>query len=133
MRNMNFMKLRIVFFDPLIAQIEGGVIISLGTALKEEVKFAKGGVKSANFDDYNVMRMSEVPEIEVHIVKSSEKIGGIGEVGVPAAAPARRRGGAMDRMQRGRLRNRRAGQQAAAEPDSDSPAGSDEEDDEVRQ
>jgi len=74
--------------DPLVAQIEGAVIISLGTALKEEVKFANGGVKSANFDDYNVMRMSEVPEIEVHIVKSNEKIGGIGEVGVPPAAPA---------------------------------------------
>jgi len=74
--------------DPLVAQIEGGVINSLGTALKEEVKFANGGVKSANFDDYNVMRMSEVPEIQVHIVKSSEKIGGIGEVGVPPAAPA---------------------------------------------
>ncbi|NWF93901.1 MAG: xanthine dehydrogenase family protein molybdopterin-binding subunit [Syntrophaceae bacterium] len=74
--------------DPLVAQIEGGVIISLSTALKEEVRFANGGVKSANFDDYKVMRMSEVPEIEVHIVKSSEKIGGIGEVGVPPAAPA---------------------------------------------
>jgi len=74
--------------DPLVAQIEGGVIMSLGTALKEEVKFANGGVKSANFDDYNIMRMSEVPEIQVHIVKSTEKIGGIGEVGVPPAAPA---------------------------------------------
>jgi isoquinoline 1-oxidoreductase beta subunit len=71
-----------------VAQIEGGIINSLGTVLKEEVKFANGGVKSANFDDYNVMRMSEVPEIQVHIVKSNEKIGGIGEVGVPPAAPA---------------------------------------------
>ena len=74
--------------DPLVAQIEGGIIMSLGTALKEEVKFANGGVVSSNFDNYPVMRMSEVPEIEVHIVKSTEKIGGIGEVGVPAAAPA---------------------------------------------
>ncbi len=74
--------------DPLVAQIQGGIINSLSTALKEEVKFANGGVKSANFDDYNVMRMSEVPEIEVHIVKSNEKIGGIGELGVPPAAPA---------------------------------------------
>jgi len=46
------------------------------------------GVKSANFDDYRIIRMSEVPEIEVHIIKSQEKIGGIGEVGVPPAAPA---------------------------------------------
>ncbi len=74
--------------DPLVAQIEGGIINSLGTVLKEEVKFANGGVKSANFNDYPIIRMSEVPEIEVHIVKSNEKIGGIGELGVPAAAPA---------------------------------------------
>ncbi len=74
--------------DPLIAQIQGAIIMSLGTALKEEVRFAKGGVASANFDDYKIMRMSEVPEIEVHIVKSSEKIGGIGEPGIPPAAPA---------------------------------------------
>jgi isoquinoline 1-oxidoreductase beta subunit len=73
---------------PLVAEIEGGIINSLSTALKEEVKFENGGVKSANFDDYQIIKMSEVPEIEVHIVKSSEKIGGIGEPGVPPAAPA---------------------------------------------
>ena len=73
---------------PLVEQIEGGVILALSTALKEEVKFAKGGVASSNFDDYDIIRMSEVPEIEVHIVKSTDKIGGIGELGVPATAPA---------------------------------------------
>jgi isoquinoline 1-oxidoreductase beta subunit len=62
--------------------------MSLGTALKEEVRFAGGGVASSNFDNYKIMRMSETPEIEVHVVKSSEKIGGIGEPGIPAAAPA---------------------------------------------
>jgi isoquinoline 1-oxidoreductase subunit beta len=70
------------------AQIQGGVINALSTVLKEEVKFANGGVKSANFDDYDLLRMSEVPEIEVHIVKGNEKIGGIGELGVPPLAPA---------------------------------------------
>jgi len=70
------------------AQIEGGVTIALSTALKEEVKFASGGVKSANFSDYGVIRMSEVPEIEVHIVESKESMGGIGEPGVPPTAPA---------------------------------------------
>lgn len=74
--------------DPLVAQIEGAVIMALSTALKEEVKFDRGGVASANFDDYNLIRMSEVPEIEVHIVKSTERIGGIGEPGVPPLAPA---------------------------------------------
>jgi isoquinoline 1-oxidoreductase beta subunit len=73
---------------PLVEQIEGGVTIALSTALKEEVKFAKGGVATSNFDDYHIIRMSEVPEIEVHMVKSTDKIGGIGELGVPPLAPA---------------------------------------------
>jgi len=74
--------------DTVEAQIQGGVINALSTALKEEVRFANGGVKSANFDDYGILRMSEVPEIVVHIVKNNEKMGGIGEPGVPPAAPA---------------------------------------------
>jgi len=74
--------------DPLIAQIEGAIIMGLSTTFKEEVEFANGGVKSANFDDYKILRMNEVPEIEVHIVKSKEKIGGIGEPGIPPTAPA---------------------------------------------
>ncbi len=74
--------------DPLRAQIEGGVIMGLSTVLRERVKFAEGGVKSANFDDYKILKMSEAPEIEVHVVKSKEKIGGMGEPPVPPAAPA---------------------------------------------
>jgi isoquinoline 1-oxidoreductase beta subunit len=70
------------------AQIEGAVTIALSSALKEEVKFSNGEVKSANFDSYKVIKMSEIPEIEVHIVESKEKIGGIGEPGVPPTAPA---------------------------------------------
>ncbi|MCX8118020.1 MAG: xanthine dehydrogenase family protein molybdopterin-binding subunit [Desulfobacterota bacterium] len=73
---------------PLVEQIEGGIILALSTALKEEVQFANGGVASANVDDYPILRMSEVPEIEVHIVKSTDRIGGIGELGVTAVAPA---------------------------------------------
>jgi isoquinoline 1-oxidoreductase beta subunit len=69
-------------------QIEGAVTMALSTVLREEVKFSDGGVVSANFDDYNPIRLSEVPDIEVHIVKSDEAIGGIGEPGVPAMAPA---------------------------------------------
>jgi isoquinoline 1-oxidoreductase beta subunit len=69
-------------------QIEGAVAMGLSTVLREEVKFASGGVSSANFDDYNPIRLSEVPDIEVHIVKSNEAIGGIGEPGLPPMAPA---------------------------------------------
>ena len=74
--------------DPLRAQIEGGIIMGLSSALKEQVKFADGGVKSANFDDYKLLRMSEVPEIEIHVIDSKEKIGGMGEPPVPPVAPA---------------------------------------------
>jgi isoquinoline 1-oxidoreductase subunit beta len=74
--------------DTTKAQIEGAIIMALSTVFKEEVKFAKGGVKSANFDDYSLIRMSQVPEIEVYIITSKEKLGGIGEPGVPPTAPA---------------------------------------------
>jgi isoquinoline 1-oxidoreductase beta subunit len=74
--------------DPLIAQIEGAVIIGLSTTFKEQIEFDRGGVKSSNFDDYPILKMSETPEIEVHMIKSDEKIGGIGEPGVPPTAPA---------------------------------------------
>ena len=74
--------------DPLKAQMEGGIIMGLSTALKEEVQFKNGGVATNNYEDYDLIRMSEVPEIRVHIIDSTEKIGGIGEPGVPPAAPA---------------------------------------------
>ena len=73
---------------PLVEQIESAVIMGLSTALKEEVQFAKGGASSLNFEDYQILRMSEVPDIEVQVVKSTDKIGGIGEPGVPPLAPA---------------------------------------------
>jgi isoquinoline 1-oxidoreductase beta subunit len=74
--------------DTIKAQVEGAVVEALSTVFKEEVIFSNGGVKSDNFDDYKIIRMSEIPEIEVHIVKSNEPIGGIGEPGVPPLAPA---------------------------------------------
>lgn len=69
-------------------QIEGAITMAISTALKEEIQIANGGVISNNFDSYNVIRMDEVPDIEVHILKSKERIGGIGEPGVPPTAPA---------------------------------------------
>jgi isoquinoline 1-oxidoreductase beta subunit len=60
----------------------------LSAALKERVEFANGGVTSENYADYEILRMSETPRIEVHIVKSEGKLGGVGEVGVPPVAPS---------------------------------------------
>ena len=72
----------------ITTQVEGAVAMGLSTALREEVKFANGGGSTANFDTYSPIRLSELPDIEVHIVKSNEAMGGIGEPGLPPTAPA---------------------------------------------
>jgi len=72
----------------ITAQIRGAIIMGLSAALRERVEFAKGRVASTNFDNYELLRMNEIPEIEVHIVPSKEEMGGIGEPGLPPIAPA---------------------------------------------
>ena len=72
----------------ITAQMESGILMGLSAVLKERVEFANGGVKSANFYDYEILRMGEVPDIEVHLVKSNETMGGVGEPGLPPVAPA---------------------------------------------
>ena len=72
----------------ITAQMTGAIIMGLSAALHESITFARGGVSSSNFSDYPLLRMSGIPEIEVHIVKSRDKLGGIGEPGLPPAAPA---------------------------------------------
>ena len=74
--------------DPLVAQVEGAVALGVSTTLFEEVLFANGGVASENFGDYRILRMSENPEVHVHIVDSKDQIGGIGEPGIMPLAPA---------------------------------------------
>jgi len=70
------------------AQMEGGVVYGLSAALYGELSFKDGRVQQSNFHDYPLLRLQEMPRVEVHIVHSSEKPGGIGEPGVPAVAPA---------------------------------------------
>jgi len=77
-----------VYPDAIRAQAEAGVVMGLSVALHEKVSFENGGVKTANYDDYPVLSMSEVPEIEVHIAKNNLKPGGIGEPVLPSVAPA---------------------------------------------
>ena len=69
-------------------QMESGINMGLSAALKEKIEFADGGVKTENFSGYDLLRMSEAPDIDVHIVTSGDKLGGIGEPGVPPIAPA---------------------------------------------
>ena len=69
-------------------QIEGAIVYGLSAALYGRIDFKDGRVQQGNFHDYPVLRMTEMPKVEVHIVASSEKPGGIGEPGTPPIAPA---------------------------------------------
>ncbi len=69
-------------------QIEGGIVFGLTAALYGKITLKDGRVEQGNFHDYPVLRHNEMPRVEVHIVKSTEKPGGIGEPGTPPIAPA---------------------------------------------
>jgi isoquinoline 1-oxidoreductase beta subunit len=71
------------------AQIEGGIGFGLGHALYSEITLGEGGVvEQSNFDRYRSLRIAEMPAVEVAIIKSGENPTGIGEPGLPPAAPA---------------------------------------------
>jgi len=74
--------------DSLKAQMESSISFGLGAAMQSEITFKEGKVQQSNFHDYLVMRMSDMPKVEVHIVQSTEKLGGVGEPGLPPVAPA---------------------------------------------
>jgi len=74
--------------DSIKAQIEGAVVFGLSAALYGEITFKKGRVQQSNFDDYPLLRIDEMPVVESYIVPSTEKMGGMGEPGVPPIAPA---------------------------------------------
>jgi isoquinoline 1-oxidoreductase subunit beta len=69
-------------------QIEGAIVYGLSAALYGKITFKDGRVEQGNFHDYPVLRMNEMPKVEVHILPSSEHPGGIGEPGTPPIAPA---------------------------------------------
>ena len=74
--------------DTLEAQMQGGVVFGLSAALYGEITIDNGRVKQGNFNDYPVLRIPEMPVVEVHIVPSTDALGGIGEPSVPPTAPA---------------------------------------------
>jgi isoquinoline 1-oxidoreductase subunit beta len=76
--------------DTVMAQIEGGLIFGLTAALYGEITIDKGRVQQSNFHDYRMLRIDQTPKIEVHVVKSGEAPGGIGEAGTNAGPPALR-------------------------------------------
>lgn len=74
--------------DVIKAQLEGGMGFGLSAALFASVDLEDGRVVQSNFHDYRVLRINEMPDVEVHIVASKEKPTGIGEPGTPPIAPA---------------------------------------------
>ncbi|HPG88746.1 MAG TPA: xanthine dehydrogenase family protein molybdopterin-binding subunit [Hyphomicrobium sp.] len=74
--------------DVVIAQVEGGLGYGLGAALKGAITMKDGVVEQSNFDGYEVLRISDMPKVEVYIVPSAEAPTGVGEPGTPVVAPA---------------------------------------------
>jgi len=74
--------------DIVVAQMESAIVFGISAALSGEITIKDGRVVQANFNDYPVLRMNEMPVVEVHLVKSTEPPGGVGEPGTPPAAPA---------------------------------------------
>jgi isoquinoline 1-oxidoreductase beta subunit len=74
--------------DSVEHQIEGAVAYGLSAALRGEITMAQGAVVQGNFDDYEPLRMQEMPAVEVHRMPSTAAPGGLGEPGLPPIAPA---------------------------------------------
>src|SRR3984957_375549 len=76
--------------DTVMAQLEGGLIFGLTAALYGEITIDKGRVQQSNFNDYRMLRIDQAPKIDIHVMKSGEAPGGIGETGATAGPPALR-------------------------------------------
>jgi isoquinoline 1-oxidoreductase beta subunit len=74
--------------DTIVAQLQGGLVFGLGAALFNEITIRNGRVEQSNFHDYRMLRINEVPNIDVHLIANEEHPGGIGETGATAGPPA---------------------------------------------
>jgi isoquinoline 1-oxidoreductase beta subunit len=74
--------------NAVVAQIEGGIAFGLSATLHEAIHLQDGAVLQGNFEEYPLLTLREMPEVEVHLLHGSDKPGGVGEPGVPPIAPA---------------------------------------------
>ena len=74
--------------DTVRAQMESGVAFGVSAALREEVTLKGGRVEQTNFGDYRVLRIDEMPSVDVYLVDSREAPGGIGETATACVMPA---------------------------------------------
>jgi isoquinoline 1-oxidoreductase beta subunit len=74
--------------DGIAQQVEGAIVYGLSAALKEAITIKGGAVQESNFHDFQLLRIDEMPVVEVHIIPSTEPPSGTGEPGLPPTAPA---------------------------------------------
>jgi isoquinoline 1-oxidoreductase beta subunit len=74
--------------DTVASQMEGSIVFGLSAALKGEITIEGGQVQQKSYEDYPIVTLAEMPEVEVYILPSQEPPGGVGEPGVPPVAPA---------------------------------------------
>lgn len=74
--------------DNVKAQTEGNIIMGITAAVKPGITFSKGVCDQSNFHDYQIMRFTESPKMDIHIIDSGAAPGGVGEPGLPPIAPA---------------------------------------------
>lgn len=79
---------KVVNPDNVAAQMEGGIAFGLTAALRAQAIIKNGRTQLSNFNDYPILRMDEMPKVEVYVVRSDRQPSGIGEMGVPPVAPA---------------------------------------------
>jgi CO/xanthine dehydrogenase Mo-binding subunit len=79
---------RVISPSGLEAQLEGGMLFGLSAALRGKLTLAGGAVQESNFNDQQIVRMQETPQLQIVLVPSGEKPGGAGEAAVPCVAPA---------------------------------------------
>jgi len=79
---------RMVNPDTVVAQIQSSIVFGLSAALFDEITLDKGRVQQTNFNNYPVLRMNETPHIDIVLVPSTEKPGGIGEPATALIGPA---------------------------------------------
>ncbi|WP_379921883.1 molybdopterin cofactor-binding domain-containing protein [Erythrobacter sp. R86502] len=71
------------------AQVMGGLVMGLSSAIGEQITLANGAVEQSNFSDYPILKLADAPSmVDVHFIESGAKTGGIGEPGLPPATPA---------------------------------------------
>ncbi len=89
--------------DNVAAQTESSIIYGLGLALSERITIKDGVVQQSNFNDYQVLRMSDVPNIHVEVIVTNNPPTGVGQMGAPLGAPVV--GNAIARLTGVRLRH----------------------------